>query len=124
MLHAQASAKTATGDTVKTLIDTVQVPQTARKVVGIWCYAIGGPGVTTLENASGIFELESDDLPLVPLQFPLDIVTVLTSGVGMLNPRIFPVNIPLTGGERIRGYITMDMAMTVALTGRFGLITE
>jgi hypothetical protein len=58
------------------------------------------------------------------MQFPLDIVTVLTSGVGMLNPRIFPVNIPLTGGERIRGYITMDMAMTVALTGRFGLITE
>lgn len=124
MLHAQASKATASADTVKTLIDTIQIPQTARKIVGVWCHNLGGAGMTTLQNVTGIFELESDDLALVPMQFPLDCVPVVGSGVGSLNPRIFPVAIPTVGGERIRGYVTLDLATTIHNTARFGLITE
>ena len=123
-MKAQVSAVTATGDTVKTLIDIITVPKTAKRIVGIWCYANAGPGSTTLENQTGVFELESPDINLQPLQLPLDVVIVLTSGSVAFNPRIFPANIPVNGGEKISGYVTMDMAITVALKARFGLIYE
>lgn len=124
VIKAQASVATAAGDTTKTLIETIQVPKSAKMIVGIWCHAVAGPGATTLENVTGIFELESSDVNLVPLQLPLDCVTVLTSGSTAFSPRIFPANIPVNGGEKISGYVTMDMAQTVANKARFGLIYE
>lgn len=122
--HAQVSAATATGDTVKTLIDTIQVPQTATRIVGVWGHGLAGAGLTTLENVTGILELESPDIALQPMQFPLDCVVCLTSGTAALQPRVWPVNIPVHGGEKIAGYITMDMTITVANKGRFGLVYE
>jgi len=124
MIKAQASAATAAGDTTKTSIDTLTVPKSAKMIVGIWAHAVAGPGTTTLENVTGILELESPDLNLQPLQLPLDCVAVLTSGSVAFSPRIFPANIPVNGGEKITGYVTMDMALTVANKARFGLIYE
>ncbi len=121
---AQVSDATATGDTAKTLIGTITVPQSARTIIGVWCHALAGAGMTTLENITGIFELESPDVNLQPLQLPLDCVTVLTSGVGAVSPRVWPVNIPVSGGAKISGYVTMDMAQTVAGKARFGLIYD
>jgi len=124
MIRAQVSAVTATGDTTKTLVDTITVPKSAKAIVGIWCYAVAGAGFTTLENMTGFFELESSDVNLVPLQLPLDVVTITGTGVAGFSPRIFPANIPVNGGERIAGYVTMDMAITIASKARFGLIYE
>jgi len=122
--HAQVSASTALGDTVKTLVDTITTPQGAKSIIGIWGYSEGGPGLTTLENRSGIMEFESSDAPIVPLQLPLDVVVVLTSGVSAFSPRVWPVNIPLGGQCRISCYMTMDMALTVANKGRFGFVYD
>jgi hypothetical protein len=62
---------------------------------------------------------------LTPLQLPLDCAIVLTSGIAAFQPRVWACNIPVTAGvTKIRGYITMDMAMTAANTGRFGLIYD
>jgi hypothetical protein len=123
MYRSQVSALTAHGDTVKTLIGTLTAPGGVTNIVGIWGYALGGAGLTTLENVSGILELESDSVSLVPCQFPLDIVAVLTSGVAAISPRVWAVLIPVTQGvTQIKGYVTMDMAQTVAGTARFGLI--
>lgn len=121
---AACSVATATGDTTKTIIDTLQVPQGAKKIVGIWAYACAGAGTTTLENLTGIFEAESVDVNIQPCQLPLDCVVVLTSGTTSFSPRIFPMEIPVKGGEKIAGYVTMDMAITVANKARFGLIYE
>lgn len=122
MDHAQVSALTATGDTVKTIIDTVTVPSGAKRIKGIWCYAVAGDTLTSGEVASGIVEFESVDINIAPLQLPLDIVDILTSGAVAMNPRIMPVDIPVKGQERISGYVTMDMAQTGALKARFGFI--
>jgi hypothetical protein len=124
MIKAQVSAATATGDTVKTLIDTITVPKNAKMIVGIWAHALAGAGGTTLENITGIFELESVDINLQPLQLPLDCVALVGTGMAAISPRIFPANIPVNGGERIVGYVTMDLAQTVAGKARFGLIYE
>jgi len=121
---SQVSAVTAAGDTVKTLIDALTVPQTAKRIIGVWCHALAGPGATTLENITGIFELESPDVNIVPFQLPLDCVVVLTNGVGAMSPRVWPVDVPVSGGAKISGYVTMDMALTVANKARFGLIYE
>lgn len=124
MFHALVSTLTATGDTTKTLIDTITVPFGAKKIIGVWSQAIGGATLTSGECASGILELESADIALQPMQFPLDIADILTSGALSLKPTIIPTDISVNGGERIAGYMTMDMAQTGALKGRFGLILE
>jgi hypothetical protein len=121
-MKCQVSAATATGDTVKTLIDTLTVPATAKKIIGVWSYAVGAATLTSGEAVPGIIELESDDIALVPFQLPLECVVILTSGTTAFSPRVWNVSVPVNGGEKIRGYITMDMAQTGALKGRFGLI--
>jgi len=123
-IKAQMSALTATGDTVKTLIDTITMIQSAKKIIGIWCYAIAGAVLTTAEAATGVIEFESDDAPIAPLQLPLDVVSMLTGGAVAFSPRIFPVDIPVSGQSKIKGSVTMDMAQTGGLKARFGFIIE
>lgn len=124
MLKYLVGASTAAGDTTKTSLGTITLPAGSKQIVGVWGYAVGGPGITTLENVTGIIELESQDINIVPCQIPLDPVAVLTSGVGTFTPKVWPMNIPVKGGERVQGYVTMDMAQTVANTCRFGLVVE
>ena len=124
MFKAQAGTATATGDTTKTSLGTLTVPATARRIIGIWGYASAGAAITTAEGVTGILELESEDLSLQPLQLPLDVIVVLTSGAAAYSPRVWAVNIPVKGQEKITGYMTMDMAQTGALKGRFGLLYD
>lgn len=124
MRHAQTSALTASGDTTKTLIDTITVPASARTIKQIWAYGVAAATLTTGEAVTGIIELESPDVALQPMQLPLDCVTVLTSGAVAFSPRVWNVDIPVPGQAKINGYITMDMAQTGALKARFGIVTE
>lgn len=120
----QTSDATATGDTVKTLIDTVTAPKRAKRIVGVSAYACAGGAMTTAEAITGVLELESDDIDLKPMKIPLGCITALTSGAVAYEPRVWPVDIPVGGYEKISGYITMDMAQTGALKGRFTIVYE
>lgn len=124
MYKAQSSALTATGDTTKTLIDTITTPLGAKAIVGVWAYASAAATLTSGEQVSGLLELESSDINLQPMQLPLDIIAILTSGATTQNPRVWNLNIPLSGQARINGYMTMDVAQTGALKGRFGFIYD
>lgn len=125
MYKAQVSALTATGDTTKTIIDTITTPLGARSIVGVWCQAVAAATLTSGEAPTGILELESSDLNLQPMQLPLDVVQILTSGAVAFSPRVWNVNIPLSSGQaRISGYVTMDMAQTGGLKARFGFIYD
>jgi len=119
---AQSSAVTALGDTAKTLIGNIQVTQKAKRIIGIWGYCNGGAGNTTLENRSGILSIESGDINISPMELPLDVTTMIATST--YSPRVFPVDIPVSGGEVLSGYMTMDLAQTIANTGRWGIITE
>lgn len=120
----QTSDATASGDTTKTLVDTLTVPKRANRIVGISAYCAGGGAITTAEPITGVLELESDDIDLKPMKLPLDVQNALTSGAYAYNPRVWPVNIPVGGYEKISGYVTMDMALTVNSKARFTLIYE
>lgn len=122
MIHAKASSSTALGDTVKTSIGDITMPPDAIEILGFWGYGLGGAGNTTLENLSGIFSLESESLKLQPLQYPLDILTITGTGVGILSVRVWPHKIPNVGNAKITGYMTLDLAQTIGNTGRWGVI--
>lgn len=124
MIKMLTGASTAAGDTVKTSLGTITLPANSRQILGAWCYAMGGPGLTTLENVSGICELESPDVNIQPCQFPIEQAGMLTGGGVNLQTKVWNMNTKVAGGERITGYITMDMAQTVANTARFGLIVD
>ena len=120
----QVSAITAAGDTAKTSIGNITIPSNAKRILGFWGHAVGGPGLTTLENVTGIIEVESDDMNITPMQFPIEAVGVLTSGAPPIATKVWPVNIPVNGKETLKGYITMDMVITAANTCRWGVITD
>lgn len=114
MLKSIVSASTATGDTVKTLIDTVTLPAQTKRIVGFGMTILGGAGMTTLENVTGIVELESSDYPnFAPQQYLLDQVGLTGTGMAALSPRIYPMNIPCKGQEKISVYVTMDLTLAI-----------
>ena len=121
-MKAAASAIVAHGDTVRTSIGSLTVPTNTKSIIGVWCYAMGGPGATTLENMTGIFDLHSDSLPLEPFQLPLEGYVTLTQGVATFSPRVWNCNIGGVAGAVVTCYVTLDMAQTVAGTCRWGLI--
>ncbi len=118
------SDATATGDTTKTLIDSMTIPQDAKRITGVTCYATGAATLTTAEAVSGVLTLESDSMPIIPQQFPLDVVNCLTSGTIAYTPRVWNTDIGTIGGAIVKGYVTMDSAQTGAFKARFSLIYE
>jgi hypothetical protein len=124
MRHCQCSASTATGDTTKTSIGSITLTAKAKKIVGFGAYATGGAGNTTLENVSGILDVESSDLSIAPQQYPLDTVSLTGTGMATLTPRIWAVDIPCGGGEVLTGYVTLDLAQTINPSARWFVITE
>ena len=119
----QCSAVVAAGDTAKTSLGDLVVPQDVTKIIGVYCHALGGPGNTTLENITGMFELESPSSPLPIAQFLLDPAAEPLQGVG-LRAHPWPCDIPVILGAVVRGFITMDMAITLTNTCRYQLTYE
>lgn len=124
MQHCQCSDSTATGDTVKTSIGAITLTAKAKRIIGFGAYATGGAGNTTLENVSGILEVESSDLSIAPQVYPLDTVSITGTGMAALSPRIWPTEIACNGGETLTGFVTLDLAQTINPSARWFVITE
>ena len=124
MIKYLISALTATGDTTKTLIDTITLPAGAKAVLGVYVDADKAATLTSGEPCTGILELESVDYNVQPCQIPLPETNILTSGAFSRQHQIWALNWGVKGGERIAGYVTMDVAQTGALKARFGLIVD
>ena len=118
------STSTALGDTVKTSSGSITLPTNAKRVIGVWGHGVGGAGNTTLENVTGILELESESLNLAPMQFPLDCVMITGTGMAQFSPKVWPVDWAPAANAKITGYMTLDLAQTIGNTGRWGLIYE
>ncbi len=121
---ADCSEVITTTDTVEVSMGKISLSAKAKRIIGVWAHALGGAGLTTLENTSGIVRLSSPDFDIAPFRFPIASVAVLTTGGGPAEARILPVNIPCTGKADVEGFITMDMVQAIHPTARFGLIYE
>lgn len=122
MYKYMAGAATTEGGTTKTTLGELSVPMGAKKIAGAWCYV--GVIDTTIEQVSGICELESPDVNLLPCQFPITPGGAVTSGARSAPIITYPMDIPVKGGEKVTGYLTLDGAMTGNPKARFGLVLE
>jgi len=107
------TAQNAT-ETVKTLIDTITVPQGVSKLIEIgWQMVMAG--LTTLESVSSILELESDDM--APWggtqQFCSPVIVPLTSGAVVIPINVHDCDIPVTPGSHIKMSTTFNVITTV-----------
>ena len=119
------TAQNAT-ETTKTLIDTVTVPQGVRELSAV-AVQISSAGITTLEDLSGILELESDDMSpwAGTQQFCFSGVnTCVTSGVAALPLQLIPCKIAVTPGSHIKCSTTFNKALTINPSCRIQLIFE
>lgn len=128
MYKSMCSALTAQNatETVKTLVDTITVPQGVKTLVGVGIQ-LHPKGFTTLETVSAILELESDDMaPWGGTQAFLSPVMNPVGGVEgvALQPYIHPTNIPVTAGSHIKASMTYDMALTITPSSRVQFIFE
>lgn len=117
-----AGAATTEGGTTRTTLGDLTIPAGAVQILGAWAYV--GVIDTTIEQASGIFDLESSDLAMQPCQMPLHNGGAVTSGARGHDPKIFPLNKKCAGGEKITAYLTLDAAMTGNPKARWGLVVE
>jgi len=123
MLKYLAGDYTASGDTVKTSLGTITTPMSTRAIVGVWVQW-GGAGMTTLEDVSGILELESNDVNIQPCQIPIIAAAITGTGVATMVPKVWPLNIQKAGQIKVSGYITMDITLAINPGVRFGLVIE
>lgn len=107
------TAQNAT-ETVKTLIDTVLVPQGVSKLVEVGLQ-LDMPGCTTLEDISAILELECDDSSSWggTQQFVTDCLCPLTGGVANIPSKVHDCNIPVQPGSHIKCSATFNRALTI-----------
>lgn len=113
-------------ETTKTLIDTITVPQGVKNLVGVG-YQISASGTTTLEDQTGVLELESDDMsPWGGTQqfLMLGIAHCVTSASAFLNPFVHPCMINVTAGSHIKISATFNKAQTVNPSVRAQLVFE
>ena len=119
------TAQNAT-ETVKTLIDTITVPQGVKKLVGVGTQ-VSVAGLTTLEDITHILELESDDMaPWGGTQqfLGLGVGTGVTSGTIGANPYIHPTDIPVTASSHIKASVTYNKAQTINPSTRVQFVFE
>ena len=122
MLKYLSGDATTEGGVTKTSLGTITMPANSKALVGAWAYVAAV--LTTLEPASGILEMESPDINLQPCQIPLNPCGAVTSGGVQQEIKVWPMTVALKGGERITGYLTLDMALTGNPKARFGLVVE
>lgn len=120
----QAGA-TASGDTTKTKVGSIIVPQGVKMIVGVGGHSVGGATLTSGECVSGLYEIESDDNQVV-CRIPFVDADILTSGALAMGgvDRFVPTNIPVNPGATLSCYVTMDMAQTGALVTRIAVMFE
>lgn len=102
-------------ETTKKLLSSQIVPQGVTKLVGV-AAQVSAAGLTTLEDVSGILEIESDDMaPWGGTQQFLifGIATGVTSGMIGLNPYMHPTNISVTPGANLKISYTGNKAQTI-----------
>ena len=121
--HGQSSGTTATGDTTETSLGTLTVTQKATAIVGVWCYALGGATMTSGEAITGVYRLSSGDFDIAPFSLPLHLVSIVSNGAVGFNIQVMPVEVGGVSGGVLEVLVTMDMAHTGALVGRWGILT-
>ena len=101
----------------KSAIGTITLSERAEEIVGIGFQFVQDGVITAAEELIGYGIIESDDLDVVPGQYPA--MAAFSAGLGALimngpytPPNLIPVNIPVIGGARIDCSAVFNTAVT------------
>ncbi len=101
----------------KTSIGTITIAETANKIVSITAIMANDGVLVTQQELLGFITLESDDVKIVPGQFPIS--GAYSAGIGAtignpvaMAPVIIPVDIPVIGGARVDISADLNTALT------------
>lgn len=115
-LDRVATTKTAAA---KSAIGTITLSEKAEMITGVGFFFVQDGVLTAGEELIGYGTIESDDLDLVPGQYPA--VCAFAAGLGaainnsLYSPaNLIPVNIPVVGGARVDCSATFNTAVTNA----------
>jgi hypothetical protein len=105
---------TAAADTA---VGTITLSEKATRITGIMGTLVQDGVLVTAEELIGFFRLASDDINLVPAQFPFP--AAFSAGLGALiqggpwpYSKFIDVDIPVIGGARINGFVDLNTAVT------------
>jgi len=98
-------------------VGTISLSEKASRIVGIMGVLSQDGVLVAGEELTGYFDLESDDIGLVPSQWMFNEVYSAGVGATMENngptpPNPYAVDIPIIGGSDIRVYATLGVAVT------------
>lgn len=101
----------------KSAIGTITLSERATEIVGIGFVTAQDGVIVAGEELLGFGTIESDDLDIVPGQYPA--ASAFGAGLGTTihvnhytPPSLIPVNIPVIGGSRVDASFTLNTAVT------------
>jgi hypothetical protein len=113
------TCRVTTNSAADTAIGTITLSEKAKRITGIMGVLINDGVLTTAEELIGFFRLASDDVNLVPAQYPFPMaysagLGALIMGGGFIPSGFIPVDIPVPGGARINCFVDLNTAVTTA----------
>lgn len=111
------SVQTTVTAATDTSIGTITLSERAARIVGVCGVLIQDGVLVTAEELVGFWRMASDDVNIIPAQFPFTNAgsaglgaTIGTGGIGMTS--FIPVDIPVPAGARINTYVDLNTAVT------------
>lgn len=127
MTHADyIDADLGSTETTETDLGDITLPVTGGTIVAVW--GICHINQTTDETTTGFFRIDSTDVSIQPLKFPVQIVqggTGTVAGGGYaFTPQLIPVNIQIPGKAILNCYMTLTDAQSDGAHGSIGVVWE
>lgn len=113
------TVRTTTNSAADTSVGTITLSEKATRITGIGGVLINDGVLTAAEELIGFFRLASDDIDLVPAQYPFPMAFSAGLGALIMNAPfipsgLIPVDIPVIGGARINCFVDLNTAVTTA----------
>lgn len=102
-----------------TTVGTITLSERSTRITGVCGVAIQNGVITTVEELIGFWRMASDDINLIPAQFPF--AAAFNGGLGaLIGPadmppyKFIPVDIPVPSGARVNIFCDLNTAVTNA----------
>ncbi len=111
--------RVATNSAALTAIGQIVLSENATRITGIMGVLVSDGVLVTAEECIGFFQLQSDDINIVPAQYPFQMaysagLGALIQGGSWMGSSFLPVDIPVVAGARINAFVDLNTALTNA----------
>lgn len=123
------SVQAAVAANTDTSVGTITLSERSSRIVGVCGVLLQDGVLVTAEALLGFWRMASDDVNMIPAQFPFN--AAYGAGLGALintgslpPPTFIPVDIPVPAGARINTYVDLNLAVSNAADIRIFIAYE